>query len=51
MFSFLFLGNFRTVEEVVAAFDKNKFPKVWALKIWTYTIPKLHWAISDATGK
>ena len=45
-----FSGNFKTVEEIVTAFDKNVFPKVWGAS-YLSIIPPLHWAISDATGR
>ena len=47
---FVFLANYKNVEEVVRAVDNNYFPKVWGASFHGITSP-LHWAISDASGR
>ena len=45
-----FSGNFKTIEEVVTAFDKSIFPKVWGAS-YLGLIQPLQWAITDITGR
>ena len=49
-FFFVFLANYKNVEEVVRAVDNKYFPKVWGASFHGIVSP-LHWAISDASGR